>query len=180
MRPLSYLTCTARAFGVGEARVALEKLPAPYPRPPSWCDGQYTKYAKAQHTMYARQSLLQRSRVSDSSTPSHGRREPLTKEGIVVVALTIVDREGLSALNMRHLGAALGFKAMAVYKHYPNKAAILDGVVAAVFDDLDEATIRGRTGAPAYVARSSRSAGFSRPTRTRSLWSPPVPSPLPN
>jgi len=91
--------------------------------------------------MYACQSLLQRSRVSDSSTPSHGRREPLTKEGIVVVALTIVDREGLSALNMRHLGAALGFKAMAVYKHYPNKAAILDGVVAAVFDDLDEATI---------------------------------------
>ena len=79
--------------------------------------------------------------MSESSTSSQGRREPLTKQSIVVVALAIVDTEGLPALNMRHLGAALGFKAMAVYKHYPNKAAILDAVVAAVFDDLDEATV---------------------------------------
>jgi len=66
------------------------------------------------------------------------RSTPLTREAIVEAALAIVDEEGLPALNMRRLGAALGVEAMAVYRHYPNKAAILDDVVAAVLRDFPE------------------------------------------
>jgi len=71
---------------------------------------------------------------------NRGRRATLNREAIIGAALAIVDREGLAALNMRRLGAALGVEAMAVYRHVPNKAAILDGIVAAVLADLEEST----------------------------------------
>ncbi len=54
------------------------------------------------------------------------RRNPLTREQIVDTALQIVDEEGLEALSMRRLGAALGVEAMALYRHVPNKEALLD------------------------------------------------------
>ena len=71
---------------------------------------------------------------------AQNRKEPLNGRRIVDAALTIIDGEGLPALNMRRLGAELSVKAMAVYKHFPNKDAILDGIVAAVLCDLEEST----------------------------------------
>jgi len=56
----------------------------------------------------------------------------------VAAALAIVDGDGLPALNMRRLGAALGVEAMSVYRHFPNKDAVLDGVVQAVLAELPE------------------------------------------
>jgi TetR/AcrR family tetracycline transcriptional repressor len=50
----------------------------------------------------------------------------------------VIDAEGLPALNMRRLGSELGVDAMAVYRHLPNKQAILDGVVDLVLADLAE------------------------------------------
>ena len=55
-----------------------------------------------------------------------GRSEPLSREEIVDAALAIVDAEGLEALTMRRLGAALGVEAMTLYYHVPNKEALLD------------------------------------------------------
>jgi AcrR family transcriptional regulator len=75
--------------------------------------------------------------VQDRGSRSR-RSTPLTREVIIDAALAVVDQEGLPALNMRRLGAALDVEAMAVYRHFPNKAAILDGVVAAVLHDLAE------------------------------------------
>lgn len=49
----------------------------------------------------------------------------LTVERICAAALAIIDEEGLPALNMRRLGASLGVDAMALYRHLPNKQAIL-------------------------------------------------------
>ena len=62
---------------------------------------------------------------------------PLTREHIVSTALALVDREGLSALSMRRLGAELGVDPMAVYYHIPNKDALLDAIVEAVMADID-------------------------------------------
>ena len=62
----------------------------------------------------------------------------LTRERICTAALAIIDDEGLPALNMRRLGASLGVDAMALYRHLPNKQAILDGVIDLVLDELDE------------------------------------------
>jgi TetR/AcrR family tetracycline transcriptional repressor len=76
--------------------------------------------------------------VADADPLAPGRRLPLTRERIVAAALTVVDREGLPALNMRRLGAELRVEAMAVYKHFPNKRAVLDEIVVYVFRELDE------------------------------------------
>ena len=75
-----------------------------------------------------------------TSASAQDRKGPLNEKRIVDAALTIIDGEGLPALNMRRLGAELSVKAMAVYKHFPNKDAILDGIVAAVLCDLEEST----------------------------------------
>lgn len=65
-------------------------------------------------------------------------REPLSRDRVVGEALRIVDEEGLAALSMRRLGAALGVEAMSLYHHVPNKAALLDAVVEAIMvEDVD-------------------------------------------
>jgi TetR/AcrR family tetracycline transcriptional repressor len=57
------------------------------------------------------------------------RERPLTREELLDEALGIVDSEGLAALTMRRLAAAVGVEAMSLYYHVPNKEALLDGVV---------------------------------------------------
>ena len=65
------------------------------------------------------------------------RRRPLTRMRIITAALRLVDREGLEALSMRRLGRALGVDAMSLYKHVPNKAALLDGLVELLLGELE-------------------------------------------
>jgi len=54
----------------------------------------------------------------------------------VRAALAIVDREGLDGFSMRKLGAELGVDPMAAYYYFPNKAAVLDGIVDAVQSEI--------------------------------------------
>jgi AcrR family transcriptional regulator len=58
-----------------------------------------------------------------------GRYGRLTKERVLASALEIVDRDGLSGLSMRKLGAELGVEAMALYRYASGKDALLDGLV---------------------------------------------------
>jgi AcrR family transcriptional regulator len=55
----------------------------------------------------------------------------------VRAALTIVDREGLDGFSMRKLGRELGVDPMAAYYYFPNKAAVLDGIVDAVLAEIN-------------------------------------------
>jgi hypothetical protein len=81
------------------------------------------------------------------STPTHvtgaaeggkpARRTPLTRELVLRTALRLVDDEGLDALTRRRLGQELGRDAMALYRHAPDRAALLDGIVELVLDELD-------------------------------------------
>ena len=64
------------------------------------------------------------------------RRKPLTAERIVDAAIALIDREGLEALSMRRLGAALGFEAMALYRHFPSKVVLLEAVVGRLLAEL--------------------------------------------
>lgn len=56
------------------------------------------------------------------------RREPLNKGRIAQAALDYIDGHGLDELSTRRLGAQLGVEAMALYRHYPSKEALLDAV----------------------------------------------------
>ncbi|MFI1991737.1 TetR/AcrR family transcriptional regulator C-terminal domain-containing protein [Actinoplanes sp. NPDC020271] len=68
----------------------------------------------------------------------------LSREKILDAALDYIDAHGLPALSMRKLGAALGVEAMSLYRHVPNKDALLDGLVDRVmetaFGNLGEPT----------------------------------------
>lgn len=67
-----------------------------------------------------------------------GRYGRLNRERVLAAALELVDREGLSALSMRRLGAELGVEAMALYRYAAGKDALLDGLVEALYVELEE------------------------------------------
>ncbi|MFD5100779.1 TetR/AcrR family transcriptional regulator [Streptomyces albidochromogenes] len=67
-----------------------------------------------------------------------GRYGRLSRERVLATALEVVDRDGLSGLSMRKLGAELGVEAMALYRYAPSKDALLDGLVEAFCQELHE------------------------------------------
>ena len=58
-----------------------------------------------------------------------GHHAGLTTGAILDAAIRLADRDGLAALSMRRLGTELGVEAMALYHHFPNKDALLDGII---------------------------------------------------
>jgi AcrR family transcriptional regulator len=81
--------------------------------------------------------------VANADERSDRARPGLSRERVVLAALEIIDRDGLPALNMRRIGSELDVEAMAVYRYFPNKAAILDAIVETVLRDLEETTSAG-------------------------------------
>ncbi|MHC3393878.1 TetR/AcrR family transcriptional regulator [Streptomyces lavendulocolor] len=67
-----------------------------------------------------------------------GRYGKLSRERVLVAALGVVDAEGLSALSMRRLGTELGVEAMSLYRYLPGKGALLDGLVEALYQQVEE------------------------------------------
>jgi AcrR family transcriptional regulator len=60
----------------------------------------------------------------------------ITREVVLAAALEIIDRDGADALSMRRLARALDRDPMILYRHAPNKAALLDGVAETVLAQL--------------------------------------------
>ena len=67
---------------------------------------------------------------------SESKRVALSRQRVIATALDIVDRDGGEGLTMRALGRELGVDPMAAYYHVPNKEAVLDGVVEAVWAEI--------------------------------------------
>jgi AcrR family transcriptional regulator len=64
------------------------------------------------------------------------RPRALTRERALQVARQLADEGGIETLTMRRLAQALGVEAMSLYHHFPNKDAILDGMVDLIFEDI--------------------------------------------
>jgi AcrR family transcriptional regulator len=60
----------------------------------------------------------------------------ITREVVLAAALEIIDADGADGLSMRRLARALGRDPMILYRHAPNKAALLDGVAETVLAQL--------------------------------------------
>lgn len=72
-----------------------------------------------------------------SERPADSRRDsPVTRATVLAAALDIVDRDGVEGLSMRRLADAVGRDPMVIYRHVPNKAAVLDGIAEVVFSEL--------------------------------------------
>ncbi|GAA2805237.1 TetR/AcrR family transcriptional regulator [Kribbella solani] len=79
--------------------------------------------------------------------PKRGRRREqpaLTQEQIVTEAIRLLDADGLEALTMRKLGAALGAVATAVYWHVANKDELLELVVDHVSGEVEVPEVTDR------------------------------------
>ena len=88
-------------------------------------------------SLHARKVQGQAGHSKTRGRPVRDSAAALTREKIVKAAVQIVDRDGLAALSMRHLGALLGVDPMAIYYHLPNKAALYDAIVEAVMSEMD-------------------------------------------
>src|SRR5919204_3347445 len=64
------------------------------------------------------------------------KRPALSAERILDAAVELLDRDGLDALSMRHLGAALGVEAMSLYRHFPSKGRLLEGLAGRLLSEL--------------------------------------------
>jgi len=64
-------------------------------------------------------------------------RLPLTRQRIVEAALRYVDTHGLDALSMHKLGATLGVTGMSLYGHFADKEALLDGIIARMWEEIE-------------------------------------------
>jgi len=64
-------------------------------------------------------------------------RPGLQRDGIVRAAIALADAGGIEQLTMRKLGQQLGVEAMSLYNHVANKVDLLDGMIDAVFSEID-------------------------------------------
>ena len=103
----------------------------------------------------------------------------ITRDVVLAAALEIMDRDGADALSMRGLARALGRDPMILYRHAPNKAALLDGVAETILAQLhvDPAdpdwAAQLRT-----VARDYRALALAHPHVVPSLVTRPLATPL--
>ncbi|WP_433330743.1 TetR/AcrR family transcriptional regulator [Spirillospora sp. CA-294931] len=66
-----------------------------------------------------------------------GFRTPLSRERLLAAAVTVADNEGIAALTMRKIADRLGVESMSLYHHVADKSEILDGMVDAVFAEIE-------------------------------------------
>lgn len=59
-----------------------------------------------------------------------------TAASILVAARELLDREGLSAVAMRPVAERVGITPMAIYRHYTDRASLLNAVADGGFSDL--------------------------------------------
>src|SRR5580698_6094477 len=103
----------------------------------------------------------------------------ITRDVVLTAALEIIDCDGAEALSMRRLAAALDRDPMIIYRHAPNKAALLDGVTETVLAQLkvDPAdpdwAAQLRT-----VARDYRALALAHPRVVPLLVTRPLATPL--
>lgn len=61
----------------------------------------------------------------------------LSRDAVLDAAVALADAEGLAAVTMRRLGAALGVEAMSLYNHVANKEDLHRGMVDRVWGAVD-------------------------------------------
>jgi AcrR family transcriptional regulator len=71
-----------------------------------------------------------------SASPTGAPAGQVTRPLILSAALAIIDRDGVEALSMRRLSEAVERDTTVLYRHVPNKAAVLDGVAEIVLSQL--------------------------------------------
>ncbi|MGY2063409.1 TetR/AcrR family transcriptional regulator, partial [Nocardia gipuzkoensis] len=119
-------------------------------------------------------------RAARSNRSAAGRADsPVTRAAVLAAALEIVDRDGVDGLSMRRLAEAVGRDPMVIYRHVPNKAAVLDGVAEVVFAQLAvDTTATDWIAQARTVARDFRRLALAHPKVVPLLVTRPLATPL--
>ncbi len=75
-------------------------------------------------------------RTDPAAATAHRADGPVSRSLILQSALRIIDRDGVDGLSMRRLSDEVGRDPTVLYRHIPNKAALLDGVAEIVLGQL--------------------------------------------
>ena len=94
----------------------------------------------------------------------------LTRGRILEAAGALADAEGIDAVTMRRLAAELGVEAMSLYHHVPNKDALLDGLVDAIMEEVNEVT--NENGGAHWRAALRQRCLAARDVMVRHPWGP--------
>ncbi len=68
---------------------------------------------------------------------------PNTAHKIATAARKLLDKEGVEAVTMRRVAEAVGITAMAIYRHYPDREALLNALADEGFQELAD-SLKGR------------------------------------
>lgn len=74
--------------------------------------------------------------MSPTTAKTTSTKERLSREAVARAAIHLVDAEGLDALTVRRLATGLGVTPMALYWHFKDKDALLDGVVEQLLSEV--------------------------------------------
>jgi len=103
----------------------------------------------------------------------------ITRDVVLAAALEIIDRDGTDALSMRRLARALNRDPMILYRHAPNKAALLDGVAETVLAQLHvDSADPDWAGQLRQVARRYRALALAHPHVVPLIVTRPLATPL--
>ena len=104
---------------------------------------------------------------------------PISRSLILQTALTIIDRDGVDSLSMRRLSEAVGRDPAVLYRHLPNKAAVLDGVAEIVLEKLAvDTNDPDWSGQLRTVAHNFRKLALAHPNVVPLLVTRPLATPL--
>ena len=114
--------------------------------------------------------------AADAAATRNGK---ITREVVLAAALEIIDRDGTDGLSMRRLARALNRDPMILYRHAPNKAALLDGVAEIVLAQLKvDAADPDWAGQLRAIARDYRALALAHPHVVPLLVTRPLATPL--
>ncbi|WP_020670054.1 TetR/AcrR family transcriptional regulator [Amycolatopsis nigrescens] len=98
------------------------------------------------------------------------KRAPLSQERVVAAAMALADEKGDAGVTMRAIATKLGVEAMSLYSHVSGREAILDGMVDAVFGEIDLPTSTESVQAPDWKEAMRERAASSRAALRRHPW----------
>ncbi|MGB7818918.1 MAG: TetR/AcrR family transcriptional regulator C-terminal domain-containing protein [Ornithinibacter sp.] len=75
--------------------------------------------------------------MTTTANTDRDARTPLSAARVLDGAIPLADRIGIEKLTIRRLADELGVTPMAIYRYMPSKEAIIDGMVEAVFTEID-------------------------------------------
>lgn len=117
--------------------------------------------------------------IADAPRPDAPGPVQVSRTLILRTALDIIDRDGVDNLSMRRLSDAMGRDPTVLYRHVPNKAAVLDGVAEAVLVQLEVDTQDPDwAGQLRSVAHGFRRLALAHPNVVPLLVTRPLTTPL--